>query len=202
MSTSNLKPKLGLIVDWETSGASFTTLEETTARFQGLYCGAVIFDTDTLLPVPGKTLKFKVKFDADRYEWTEQAEKIHGLSREHLAAEGLTSEEAALELAGFVMDNFGPLKVLFGGHNPYFDIAFTRQLLEPHGVMFPLHHVVLDSSPLGYILIGEYKSDLVFELLGGIDPRGLHDPVDDALASLAAMRSARQLVAAGLAAGA
>ena len=176
-----------LVIDWETTGSTFSTYEETFKRFQGIAFGAVIATSSTFEPV--KTLYRTIKFDP-RYEWTLEAEKIHGLSREELERTGLTQAEAARDLAEFIFDTFGTGKVMILGHNPGFDIAASRQLLEPFGVMPELHHVVLDTSAAGFITIGEYKSDKVFEFFSGAQ-RANHNALDDALLALETARNIR-----------
>jgi DNA polymerase III epsilon subunit-like protein len=48
------------------------------------------------------------------------------------------------------------------------------------------------------VLTGEYKSDVVFEILGGIDKRTLHNALEDARACLTCLRNAKQIFTAGL----
>lgn len=180
-----------LIVDTETSGSTFGTYEETFSRYQGLAFGAIVATSDTFEEVA--SLSIKVKFDSSKYEWSDEAEKIHGLTREHLEAEGLETEEAAAELAGFILDHFGTGKVMFANHNPWFDIEAMRQLLEPHGVMPDLHHVVLDTSGLGFVAMGKYRSNDVFEFFNGERPP-IHDALGDARMALGVLKGIREIV--------
>jgi oligoribonuclease (3'-5' exoribonuclease) len=187
--------KYGLLIDWETTGAEFGT--DSSKRFQGIAFGAIIFNTSTFEEV--ESIYREVQYDATKYEWTETAEKIHGLSREHLAANGVTREQACVDLFTLILKYIGAgNKVLLAGHNCGFDADFTNQLATDHGIDLVLHHVMLDSSSLAFALITEYKSDVVFELLGGIDKRGLHNALEDARASLAVFRNARQIFEKGL----
>lgn len=189
------KPKFILAIDWETSGTTWSTFEETFKQFQGIAFGAIIADAETLEPI--ETLYREIKFDP-KYTWSSEAEAIHGKSREYLEEHGVTSEEAALDLATLIVKYFGiDGKVMFAGHNTWFDIHATKQLLEQHGVMPQLHHIVLDSSVVAFVCIGEYKSDVVFELLAGLT-RGSHNALEDAMASLKALQTCRQLVNIGL----
>ena len=74
-----------------------------------------------------------------------------------------------------------------------FDIAAMKQLLVPHGVMPELHHVVLDTSPLGYLTVGKYRSNDLFEMfIGG--RADTHDALDDARMTLTVARTIRQLM--------
>jgi len=189
--------KFALLIDWETSGAEFGA--DSSKRFQGLAYGAIIFDTTTFEAVD--EVYCEMHFDDTKYEWTEAAEKIHGLSREHLLANGVSREEGLALLLELILKYIPPgSKVMIGGHNCNFDMDFTNQLFADFGLEIVFHHVVLDTSSLAFTLIGEYKSDVVFDLLGGIEKRNLHNALEDAKATLAVLRNARQIFEKGLAA--
>ena len=179
-----------LVCDTETTGSTFGTYEETFSRYQAISFGALIATSDTFEEVAN--LSFKVKYDP-RYEWTETAEKIHGISREQLEVEGLTNEEAAAELAEFILNHFGTGKVMFANHNPWFDIEAMRQLLVPHGVMPDIHHVVLDTSSLGFVTMGKCRSNDVFSFFNGERPP-VHDALGDARMALGVLRGIREIV--------
>ena len=179
-----------LVIDFETTGSSFKTYEETFKEYQGIAFGAIVADSQTFEPI--ETLYREIKFDP-KYNWSAEAEAIHGLSREHLEMNGVTSEEAATDLAGMIYNHFYTGKVAFLGHNTQFDIAATRQLLGPYEVMPEIHHVVLDTSPLGFITIGEYKSDKVFDFFTG-ETRGKHNALDDAFKCLTTVRNIRAII--------
>lgn len=179
-----------LCLDSETSGSTFGTYEETFSQFQAIQFGALIATSDTFEEVA--SLEFKVKFDP-RYKWSQEAENIHGITREALEVEGLDNEEAAATLAGFLLDHFGTGKIMFLGHNPWFDIAAMEQLLKPHGVMPDLHHVVLDTSGLGWVTCGKFRSNELFEyFLGGRAEK--HGALDDARMTLTVVRTIRQIM--------
>lgn len=179
-----------LIGDVETSGSTFLSYELTFKKYQAISFGFIVATSDTFEEVA--SIEFKVKFDP-KYEWSAEAEKIHGITREVLEAEGLTPEEAAIEVAEFILEHFGTGKVMFGNHNPYFDIEAMRQLLEPFGVMPDLHHVVLDTSGLGFVAIGKYKSNDVFEFFNGERPP-IHDALGDCRMALGVMSGIRGIV--------
>lgn len=189
MATQNT-PQFGLCIDWETSGADFG--KDSSINFQGLSIGIVVFDFETFSPV--ETLYREIKYDKSRYQWQEYAEKIHGMSQDYLEANGVTQEEAAIDVASLVLKYFDPQKpIMFLGHNRDFDIAFTKQLLEQFDLMFKIHHVVLDTSGIGLVTMGFSKSDLLFESLG-FDARGKHNALDDALMTLESCQRIRLLV--------
>ena len=183
-----------LVLDTETTGSTFGTYEETFSRYQAIQFGAIVADSQTFEEVD--SLEFLVKFDP-RYEWTEGAEKIHGISRLRLAEEGLADEDAALVLGEFILKHFGTGKVMLLGHNTWFDIEAMRQLLEKYKVMPDLHHVVLDTSSLGWVTCGRYRSNDLFEyFLGGRAEK--HGALDDARMTLTVARTVRQLMNAAL----
>ncbi len=184
-----------LCLDCETSGSTFGTYTETFQKYQAISFGAIVATSDTFEVV--SELYFKIKFDAKKYEWTMEAERIHGITRENLEEEGLNNEEAAATLAEFILNHFGTGKVMFLGHNANFDIEAMRQLLVPYGVMPDLHHVVLDTSALGFVAIGKYRSNEVFEFFNG-ERAAQHNALDDARMTLAVARGINLLVQAAL----
>lgn len=183
--------KYGLLIDWETSGSDFGG--DSSVQYQGLTFGAVVFDTTTFDAVD--TLYRELHFDDTKYKWTEGAEKIHGKSREYLAEHGVPREEALADLMELILKYWAPgSKILVAGHNVSFDNDFTMQLFRDHGLedAVKFHHVVVDTSGIGFVCIGEYKSDAVFKILGGLEQRDGHNALEDALATLAVLRTVRQ----------
>lgn len=198
-------PEFGLCIDWETSGAAFG--KDSSKFFQGISFGAIVFRTADFSVV--EELYCMVKFDESKWQWSDEAQKIHGLTREKLEAEGFTAEEAAGALAELILKYFGNTKVMFLGHNPEFDRRFTNQLLLNIDVEFStervtdsagwieVHHVLLDTSALGMITLGLFKSDLLFDRLGFAE-RGEHNALTDARQTLETCAAIRQLVQLGM----
>jgi DNA polymerase III epsilon subunit-like protein len=188
-----------LVIDWETTGSDFGG--DSSVAYQGIAFGVIVADTQTWEEVD--TLYRELHFDETKYKWTDGAEKIHGLSRAHLAEHGVPREEALADLLELLLKYWAPgQKIMLIGHNASFDRDFTEQLFRDFGVEILIHHVMPDSSQLGFVLMGEYKSDVVFDLLGGIDKRNLHNALEDARACLTCLRNAKQIFTAGLEAGA
>lgn len=184
-----------LCIDWETSGSTFKSYEETFKQYQGISFGAVIADAQTFEPID--TLYREIKFDGSKYEWSPEAEKIHGLSREYLEENGVSAEEAATDLAEFIFNTWNTQKVMFLGHNPWFDIEATKQLLEQFDVMPDLYHVVLDTSAAAFITTGLYKSNDVFKFFTGAE-RAAHNALDDALITVNTAQNIRLLMNSAL----
>lgn len=194
-------PDFGLCLDWETSGATWGG--DSSIDYQGISFGAVVFSTKTFEPV--ETLHVIVKFNADKYKWTEQAENIHGMSQEFLAENGISQEDAAAALLELIAKYFPGTKVMFMGHNNEFDRRFTNQLFNTIGVEFTkeasgkfdtvveLHHVIIDTAAVGFVSMGLFKSDLLFEAVG-LAERGKHNALEDALMTLETCRRIRMLV--------
>lgn len=181
-------PQFGLCIDWETSGADFG--KDSSKRYQGLSFGAIVFKTEDFSIV--EEMYREIKFDGSKWEWTDDAVKIHGLTQEYLEKHGVSQEDAAVDLAELILKYWGPDgKVMFLGHNPEFDIRFTNQLMNQVEIEFSvekktdftswiqLHHVVLDTSAAGFITTGIFKSDLLFEKMG-FKERGDHNALQDA----------------------
>lgn len=188
--------KFGVAIDWETSGSDF--LGASHEKFQGIAFGIVIFNTETFEPV--ETLYRELKFDVERYQWSAEAEKIHGLTREHLEQNGVSREEGLVDLLELLLKYFGTEgKMMFLGHNVDFDIAFTDQLAADHGVdILPrIHHVKLETSSAAFILTGKYRSDDVFQLFTG-RVRENHNALDDALITLETVRTMRAVAETAL----
>lgn len=198
-----LTPEHALCIDWETSGATWGG--DSSKDYQGLAFGAVVFNTKTFETVD--TLYREVKFNPEKYKWSSEAEAIHGLSQDHLASNGIDQEEAAADLLELILKYWGPSnKVMFLGHNPEFDRRFTNQLTKSVGIEFSteasglpcdgrieLHHVLLDTSALGFITMGLFKSDMLFEAVG-LEERGEHNALTDALYTVETCKRIRLLV--------
>jgi len=191
----NKNAKFGLCMDWETSGASFGG--DSTIDYQGLTFGAVIFNMKTFEIVD--TLYVELKFDETKYKWSPEAEKIHGKTREHLAAHGVDAEVAAEELLNFIA-KYIPLEedIFFLGHNREFDVGFTKQLLNQFGVMFKLCDMrVMDTSGIGHVVFGIYKSDELFKFLG-LPDRTEHNSLEDAIYTVMSCERIRMLMNSAL----
>jgi DNA polymerase III epsilon subunit-like protein len=182
----------GLLLDWETTGSNFGG--DSSIDYQGITFGGVVFDTTTYEELD--SIYCELQFDDTKYKWTDGAEKIHGKSREYLAEHGIPREEGLAQLLELLLKHWAPgSKILMAGHNVGFDNDFTAQLFRDHEMEgeFRPHHVVVDTSGIAFVLTGEYKSDIVFELLGGLGERKEHNALEDARATLAVLRNVRQI---------
>lgn len=182
-------PKYGFGIDWETSGSSWD--DDSTKDFQGVSFGAVVFELATFEPV--ETLYREIKFDETKYKWQASAEKVHGLSREHLAANGVSQEEAATALMEMFIKYFAPdERVFIIGHHTDFDIKFTAQLLDQFGIMFQIGATIMDTAGTGLINFGIHKSEDLFQFLG-LPARTTHNALEDILLTVQAAQMMRAI---------
>lgn len=202
MSFKQTTPQFGLVIDWETSGSSWG--DDSSKNFQGLSFGAIVFKTSDFSEV--ESLYREIKFQPTKYQWSEEAEKIHGMSFDYLQANGVEQQEAAVDLASLILKYWGPeTKVMLLGHNTEFDRRFTNQLLNSIDIEFSvenphnnkswiqLHHVILDTSSAGFITLGIFKSDLLFQKIG-FEDRTEHNSLEDARQTLQTCQAIRELV--------
>lgn len=200
--------QFGLCIDWETSGATWG--KDSWIDWQGISFGAIIFNAKTFEPI--EELYLEIKYDPSKgWGWSSEAQAIHGLTQEYLEANGVTQEEAAMALAELILKYWGTDgQVMVLGHNTEFDIGFSNQLFNQIGIEFSVNptgkfdsHIAimntrLDTSGTGFIALGLYKSDLLFEAVGCAD-RGAHNALEDARNTLQTCQVIRALVEAVMA---
>lgn len=186
MNYKSLAPAFGLALDFETSGSDFER-GHSADIYQGISFGAAIFDTRTF--EVKDTLYREIQFDESKYKWSMDAQRIHGLSREYLAENGVTREQACCDLVEFLLKHLGPSpRVMVLGHNVEYDISYTKQLLGDFGIDFFTHHVKLDTACLSFVNFGTYKSDHLFEIMG-FEHRTVHNALEDVLMTIEAAKT-------------
>lgn len=185
-------PRFGVAIDWETSGYSFP---EYAKIHQGISFGVIIFDLQTLEPI--ESLYHEIKFDDKKYMWEPKAEKVHGLSREYLKANGVTQEEAAVGLCNLVVKYLGTDEVMLLGHRVHFDRAFTEQLTKSIGIDLPYHPNTIDSCSLAIALMEIAKSEDVFQMMG-MPPRQEHNALEDIMYTLLSVKRMKELFFKGI----
>lgn len=176
-------PKFLFAVDTETSGVCYGP--DPSDGYQIVSLGALVLDSETFEVVD--TLYLEIEHDP-RYAWSDGAEKIHGLSRAHLAKHGEYIEDAAAMLLMFVAKWFGTESRLVAvGHRVAFDIAFINRLLSTVDCQLQWDRLVIDSSSLGAALLGISGSDALFDALG-LPERDKHDSLEDIVFTVEAIR--------------
>jgi DNA polymerase III alpha subunit (gram-positive type) len=187
-------PTKAICIDWETSGSTWGG--DSSILHQGISFGLVVFDTRTFDPID--MIYHEIKFDSSKYKWSNEAQAVHGISREYLEQNGISQEDAAVAMVEILLKHFGPdPTIMFLGHNVGFDVLFTKQLLEPFELMFKTHNVLLDTACTALITMGIHKSDLVFEALG-LEERQMHNALEDCLMTIEACKRIRMIFEAGL----
>lgn len=172
----------GLAIDFETSGFS---LPHYASKHQGISFGAIVFELKTFEPV--ESLYQEIKFKPT-YTWSFDAERIHGLSREHLEQHGVSQEEAACALGTMILKYFATEEIILLGHRVYFDEAFTNQLMASIGVELAYDPIKFDSAAFSLAFLEVSYSDKLFDLVG-LPPRTLHNSLEDITYTLAAMKA-------------
>lgn len=175
-----------MAIDWETSGYS---LPNYAAMHQGISFGAAIFDVKTLEIVD--TMYQEVIFRADLYQWANEAEQVHGISRAHLASHGRPQQEVAADLGNLIVRYIGLDKLLLMGHRVYFDEAFTNQLMATIGVELSYDPIRIDSAAIGLIFAGTTTSDGLFERCG-LPPREKHNSLEDIVYTLESIKRIKE----------
>lgn len=183
--------KYGLAIDWETSGYSVPNYAE---RHQGIAFGALIYDISDLSII--ETMYREIQFDP-KYIWDEGAEKVHGLTREHLAVHGVPQQQAALELAELIFKYLGNDKIVALGHRVFFDIEFTNQLMDSVDFALSWDPIKVDSAAIALTFLGVTKSDELFDMMG-MPPRGDHNALEDIVYTLESVRAVREYFINGL----
>ena len=110
MSTQQDKPRgyfeRILAVDCETTGLAVNRDDpsfdpETGTEYQAISWGLVVADAQTLKPI--EKMYLEVQWNGES-KWDDRAQKIHGLSKEHLAANGFTEEEAVEAIGTLILN--------------------------------------------------------------------------------------------------
>jgi oligoribonuclease (3'-5' exoribonuclease) len=185
-------PRFGLAIDWETSGYS---VPEYAKFHQGISVGVIIFDCQSLDPI--ESLYLEIKFDEKKYKWDPGAERVHGLSREHLRTAGIPQEEAATVLCNLIVKYIGTDDVMLLGHRVHFDRAFTEQLTKSIGVDLSYHPNTIDSCSMAIALMEMAKSEDVFQTLG-MPPRQEHNALEDIMYTLLSVKRMKDLFFKGI----
>lgn len=191
-----------LALDVETSGLIRSTSNpcvnyKTGEYYQMVSVGMAIADTETLKPVD--TLYVEIKWDG-RSLWSAGAEKKHGLSKAYLERNGVSDVEALAQIVDFVSTywdinaEYSKDRVVhcLGTNVASFDMFFMHDLFDRYEVpFFPVSNQVIDTNTVGWVTMGMFTSDKLFEAIG--IKRDKHNSLEDALLSLEAARRIRKM---------
>lgn len=186
MTYKTFKPKFALCFDTETSGFNFPDYAE---KHQMISYGAAIVVNETLEVVD--TLYREIKFD-DSKLWSKEAEAVHGLTKDYLNINGVSMEDACVDLLNLVVKYWGfDSSIMLIGHNPLFDVAFLNSSFDkvtlPH---LKLYHRLIDTSIIGYATMNITNSEELFTKLG-LPPRHAHNALEDVLYTVESVKIVR-----------
>lgn len=181
-----------LFVDVETSGYDLNNMMDRTGngKFQMVSLGAIVANANSLKEVD----EFYIEFHhMPQCEWAPGAERIHGLSQEHLAEHGVSYEDGFVAFVEFLVKHVDPSRAItLGGHNvATFDRHFMIRFFEHNDAAIQLSGHSVDSYTLGKVLLNANNSNELFEQVG-VD-RDTHNALEDARASLKAARLLKKL---------
>lgn len=184
-----------LAFDSETTGVAVGQLDPTTRAdgeyYQMVSAAFILADVKTLKPID--RLYVEIKWNGES-RWESGAESVHGLSKEYLEKNGMSEEEAVVEIGNFLLKYYSPesdIRLL--GHNvATFDRYFLSHLFERHGIKLKFGNRHIDSFALGVTLLEAYNSDDLFETLG-MKSRDAHNAMEDTEMTLKAVRMMKKM---------
>lgn len=190
---------LVLFMDAETSGIAMgqddPSYDPTTNKeYQAVSWGFVVANAHTLKPI--ETLYIEVKWNGDS-EWSMEAQKIHGLTPKYLEENGVSEEDAVIQIAELLMKYWGPDGVVcVGGHNvATFDLFFFKRLLRKFELPVRFGSKTIDTNAIGFATFATHNSDDLFETVG-LPPRtGEHNALTDADNARETVRRVRAMFA-------
>lgn len=181
-----------LFIDVETSGYDQSNMMDRSGngKYQMVSLGAVVASATTLKELDHFYIEFQYM---DKCVWSPSAERIHGLTQEYLAENGVDYESGFATFCEFLVKHFDPSRAItLGGHNvSTFDRHFMIRFFEHNDAAIQLSGHAVDSYTLGKVLLNCNNSNELFEQVG-ID-RDTHNALEDARASLKAARLVKKL---------
>lgn len=189
-----------LVVDSETTGMNFGTPDPAISgntRYEAISWGFILVDGKTLEEIDSMYIEIQ---PSSRCVWNDRAEQVHGLSREYLAKNAKTRDEAIADIAEFIYKYFPPEQganiVLAGQNVASFDKYFLKELFDSYELPLKLSHRSVDTFSIGYATFGFTDSNQLFEAFRCRDSNAPHNALTDARAVLHVMQTVRKLIAA------
>jgi oligoribonuclease (3'-5' exoribonuclease) len=182
--------KVFFAVDCETSGINFTS-NDITEGYQSIAWGVIAVDAKTFNPID--KIYLEIKWDGVS-EWSNQAERVHGLTKSHLEENGVDKSVAADTLIQFIYDHIEPEDsiILLGQNVARFHLPFLRKLFEEHGYSVKFSQRQIDSFTIGFVTLDCLNSDHLFQTLG-VKRKPSHNALSDAEAFLKSVRLIRKI---------
>ena len=186
-------------IDCETTGLAHNG-DDPSMGHQSVSWGVLIIDTQTLKPIDEVYLEIKWNEESKTARkkdssFGKAAEKIHGLTFEHLEKNGISEKEAVEIIGNLILKYWGPTNsISVMGHNVVsFDLPFLKKLFRSQKIELNFGNRHYCSSAIGFGAFSTFTSDELFNLLG-FKQRGAHNALDDIKMSLATFRTVRQIV--------
>ena len=184
-----------LAIDTETSGLFMGTdspaKNDKGEYYQVLSWGLMVLDAQTLDTI--EELYIEQKWDGVA-KWDTRAEAVHGLSKEHLEKNGVSREEAQVQIASLILKYWGKTSVVTAGHNSIrFDLPFLEHEAQLAGIDLRFGNRHIDTNTLAFTLFGCFNSDDWFTQLG-FKHRGAHNSLEDIRMTVKGLRVSRKLV--------
>jgi len=191
-----------LAIDCETTGLCFSNdspvyNEETGERHQTVSWGVIVARADNLKPIDELYVEIKWNKESKKQKKKDSkfgsfAEKVHGLSKAYLEKNGVTEEEAIVQIGSLIMKHWGPKnRVVTLGHNVHtFDMPFLRDLFGRYEVDLKFGNRHIDTNSIGFVNWNTFNSDDLFGMIG-FEERGDHNALEDIRQALEVARSTR-----------
>lgn len=185
-----------LCFDVETSGM-WKQGDNPCANENGYYqivsIGLIVTDVNTL--TPKDALYLEIQWNGESI-WSDEAEKIHGLSIKYLKENGVSEEDAVVEIASFLLKHFGPNGVIrtLGYNQVLFDLPFLRHLLNRYDIFPKFNYRHADLFGVGLIALNAQSSNDLFDVMG-FEERNAnkHNALEDAEMTLTSARNIRRI---------
>lgn len=178
-----------LAIDCETS--SMSKGDDPSTGCQMVSIGLIVSDVKTFKEI--ETLYIEIKWNGES-DWSEYAEKIHGLTKDYLDENGVDEEEAAAQIVELIMRHFDTTKgIVLCGHNVVsFDKPFLKSLLRKFDIDLKFSHRAIDSFPIGLLAVHSFDSDELFRNMG-LPPRKEHNALEDIRYTLRSIRGLNKI---------
>jgi DNA polymerase III epsilon subunit-like protein len=187
-----------LALDCETTGLAYGSDDPsynaaTNQSYQAISWGLIVVEAARMKTI--EELYVEVQWDG-KSEWMSSAEKVHGMSKEYLAKNGKTPEQAVELIANLVVDYWGPSSpICLLGHNvTTFDRYFLLRTMREQGIELKLGNRHIDTFSVGFGTFGTFNSDELFEAVGlPVRDPNKHNALVDAQNAVAAVRTTRAI---------
>jgi hypothetical protein len=153
-----------LVISCETTGFGYNydVTKTSSGYYQPISWGLVVIDHD--FNIIDQTY-IEVKWDT-KSMWDRKAQSIHGLTIEHLQANGLYELQAIEEIGSFIFEHFKNMPVPIMGYNTNFAIEFLNAVFKKYDVQLKFDRKTYDLSTIGFTLLNCNKKSEIFEILG------------------------------------